>query len=112
MTSNQHLFASLSRTQGGEVTFGDDGLGKIVSIDNISRLSSSILKNILLVDGLETNLISVSQLCDKDLDVTFKRSKCSIVNNVGVLVFETSRERNVYTIDINDLSNQSVECLK
>jgi len=93
MTGNQRLFASLSRTCGGTVSFGDDGVNKIVGINNIGKSPSTVLENILFVDGLKTNLISVSQLCDRDLDVTFKRSKCLIVNNNGELIFEANREK-------------------
>jgi len=53
MMSNQHLFASLSRTQGGTVTFGDDGVSKIISIGNISKSLSTVLEYILLIDGLK-----------------------------------------------------------
>jgi len=56
--SNQHLFASLLRTQGETVIFGD-GVCKIIGIDNIGKPPSTILENILLVDGLKANLISV-----------------------------------------------------
>ena len=49
MTDNKYLFASLSRTQGGTVTFGDDGVNKIVCIDNIGKSPSTVSENILLV---------------------------------------------------------------
>jgi len=107
----KHLFASLSRTQDGTVIFRDDEVSKIVSIGKIDKSSSTVLKNILFVDGLKANLISVSQLYDRDLDVTFKHSKYLIVNNNGELIFEVNKDRNIYTIELNDLSNQSVECL-
>ena len=58
MTNDQYLFASLSRTQGGTITFGDYRVGKIVSINNIGKPPSTILDNILLVHGLKVNLIS------------------------------------------------------
>ena len=58
MTNDQYLFASLSRTEGGTVTFGDYRVRKIVNIDNIGKPPSTILDNILLVDGLKVNLIS------------------------------------------------------
>jgi len=50
--------------------------------------------------------------CDKDLDVTFKRITCLIVNNNGEFVFVNNRNRNVCTIELNDLFNQNVECFK
>ena len=45
-----------------------------------------------------------------NLDVTFKRSQCLIVNNDSELIFEASRDRNIYTIELNDLSSQIIEC--
>ena len=108
---NQHLFASLSRKQDGTVPFGDNGIGKIVGIGNISKPPSTDLKNILLIDSLKANLISVSQLCNRDFDVTCKYSKFLIVNNDGELICEANMDRNIYTIEFNDLSNQSVACL-
>ena len=83
-------------TQGGMVTFRDDGVSKIVGIGNISKSSSIILENILLVDDLKANLINVSQLCDKYLDVTFKHGKWLIVNNNGELIFKATKDKNVY----------------
>ena len=53
----------------------------------------------------------MSQLYDRDLDVTFKRSKCLIVNNNGELIFEANRDKNAYTIELNDLSNQNIKYL-
>ena len=83
----------------GTVTFGDDGVGKIVGISNISI--PPFLENVLLVDGLKANLISVRQLYNKDFDVTFKHNKCLIANNNSELVLEANRERNIYTIELN-----------
>jgi len=53
----------------------------------------------------------VSQLCDVYLDVTFKRTKCLIISDDGMLVFEANRDRNIYTIELNDFTNQNVKCL-
>ena len=43
---------------------------------NVSGLP--VLDNILLVDGLKANLISISQLCDQDLTVTFTKNDCKV----------------------------------
>ena len=50
----------------------------------------------------------MSQLCNKDLDVTFKFTKCLIVNDDGELVFKAGRDRNIYTIELTSLTNQNV----
>ena len=36
------------------------------------------IKNVLLVEDLKHNLISISQLCDNEFKVTFCANKCSI----------------------------------
>ena len=48
------------------------GKGKL----NVSSLL--VLDNILLVDGIKANLISIGQLRDQDLTVTFTKSNCSV----------------------------------
>ena len=51
-----------------------------------SRLSR--LKDVLLVEGLTVNLVSVSQLCDENLLVQFIRDKCIVHNQNHCLVME------------------------
>ena len=63
--------ATLSSCKVGMVIFGDDGTGKIIGIETIGKKPFSMLENILLVDGLKANLISISQLCDKNMNVIF-----------------------------------------
>jgi len=111
MTEGPNLFATLSSYKGGMVTFEDDGKGKIIGTGTIGKKHFPTLENVLLVDGLKTNLISVNQLCDKGMNVIFRPSKCIIIDREGNLLFEALKNENVYTIDIIDLTNQSVKCL-
>ena len=46
------------------MTFGDNGKGRIIGHGSIGNNSSSLIENVLLVDGLKHNLLSISQLCD------------------------------------------------
>ena len=57
---------------GGMVTFGDNGKGKIIGINSIGITPPTCIENILFVDGLKHNLLSISQLCDKDYKVIFE----------------------------------------
>ena len=68
-----NLFATLSSCKGDTVTFGDDGKDKIIGIGAIGKKSFPTLENLLLVDGLKANLIRISQLCDKDMNVIFRQ---------------------------------------
>ena len=54
------MFASLSAKDGGYVTFGNYSKGKIIDIGNVGKELSPIIENILLVDGLKHNLLSIS----------------------------------------------------
>ena len=51
------------------MTFGDNGKGRIIGHGSIGNNSSSLIENVLLVDGLKHNLLSISQLCDKGFKV-------------------------------------------
>ena len=53
------------KEDGGVVTFGDNGQGKIVGIGKIQINSTTFIDNVLYVEGLKHNLISISQLYDK-----------------------------------------------
>jgi len=55
----------------GFVTYGDNNKGKILRTRVISNGSSFNIKNVLLVEGIKLNLISISQLCDKRYKVVF-----------------------------------------
>ena len=52
MTGNRDNFTSLSSIEGGTVTFGDNGKGKILGIGSIGKTLSPELNDVLLVDGL------------------------------------------------------------
>ena len=53
------------------VTFGDNRKCRITRHDSIGKISTSIIKNVLLVNGLKHNLLSISQLTDKGFKVIF-----------------------------------------
>ena len=60
------------------MTFGDNGKGRIIGHGSIGNNSSSLIENVLHVDGLKHNLLSISQLCDKGFKVIFESSHCII----------------------------------
>ena len=65
MTWEINNFATLLRyDEAGTVTFRDDSKGNIIGVGNIKINSSPLIENVVLVDGLKHNLLSISQLCD------------------------------------------------
>ena len=88
MTWNINNFATLSRYhEGGTVTFGDDSKGKIIGIGNIKISSSPLIENVILVEGLKHNLLSISQICDKGFKVIFDDFTCDILYKIQIRMF-------------------------
>jgi len=59
-------------------------------------LVSLLIKNIILVDGLKHNLLSISQLCDKGFKVIFDDLACNVFDRqTNACIFSEFRENNV-----------------
>lgn len=56
----------------GFVTFGNNAKERIIGHENVSNSSFSLIENILLIDELKHNLLSISQLFDKGFKVIFE----------------------------------------
>jgi len=60
MTGDKTKFAKLELKEEGIVTYGDNNKGRILGNGVIGNGSSFNIKNVLLVEGLKHNLISIS----------------------------------------------------
>ena len=69
MTENKCILTDLQTSRQNSVIFGDDARGKFVGMGFLIIPSLSRLKDVMLVEGLKVNLISISQLCDENLVV-------------------------------------------
>jgi hypothetical protein len=85
------------------VAFGDDSSAKILG-EGVVELGRKNVKekNVLLVEDLKHNLLSVSKMCDQGYTLTFDSRKCKIrENNSGRLVATaTRRPNNIYILDM------------
>ena len=89
------------------VSFGGKDKGKIIRIGKVRDL----IDDILLVDGLNHNLLSISQLCDKGYEVTFEKSHCGVFKKgSNEIKFFGQRVNNVYTMDFENMSSKGL-CL-
>jgi len=87
MTDEKSNFLSLTASNGGSVAFENDKSDTIVNIGKIGESLSHLIDNVYLVVGLQHNLLSVSQLCDKDNLVVFSLKQCLVINiNIGDVV--------------------------
>jgi len=107
MTGDINQFSNLEKKIGGNVTFGDNGKGNIIGKGTVGNSSfPSLIEDMLLVENLNYNLLSVSQLCDKGFKVVFETSKCSIIDCFsGKTIFNGNHFENIFTIDVSLAEN-------
>jgi len=111
MTREKSMLLTLTMKEGGNVKFGCNQSGKIIGMGTIVNSSISI-NNLWLVDGLEHNLLSISQFCNNGYDVMFGKTNCKVVNrDDNSIVFKGKRIENVYKINFSELVDQKVICL-
>ena len=82
MTNDESLFQELDRNKSGNVSFNDNSKGVIRGIETIGNNSHTQIKNLLLVENLKFNLLSISQLCDKGYKVSFEAHACHVINSI------------------------------
>ena len=75
MTGNREFLINLQPCNLESVTFDDRGKGTVLGSISLKVPSMPKLENVLLVDGLKVNLITISQLCDDNLFVQFTKKK-------------------------------------
>ena len=101
MTSNKSGFVNIEKDK-GSVSFENNNSKKVLG-KGIVKLGSknSLAKNVLLIENMKHNLLSVSQMCDQGHEITFNSKGCNIRKKVlGKLVATTTRTpNNIYMLD-------------
>jgi hypothetical protein len=111
MTGNKKWFFSFTPLSHKEyVTFGDEKKGKVLGIDAIKVNDCFTLNDDVLLDRLRYNLLSVSQLCDANLSVLFRKSDSHVLDSSGKHVCDISRIGNVFQADFSS-AQSSLRCL-
>ena len=111
MTRDKEKFSNLKVKDGGKVIFEGKEKGKIIGQGKVSEDPSYSVDDVSLVEDLKYNLLSISQLCDKDLRVIFEFNKYKIVDILSNEVkLEGQKINDVYVIDLNSSRNANL-CL-
>ena len=101
-------FTSLKPKNGGNVHFGDNSKGRVIGIGSIGNKSLTI-HDVLLVDGLKHNLLSISQLSNKRFKVVFQSMCCEVIESrTSKIAFIGHRHLNVYIVDFCDIASMDV----
>ena len=83
MTGSKGLFKTLFEGKIGIVTFGDGIKSVTRDIGIVDIPGLPVFEDVWYVDGLKTNLLSISQICDNGLNVFFTKYECEILNGGG-----------------------------
>jgi len=83
MTKDKTKFVSLKSKECGFVTYGNNNKGKILDIGNIANSLTMSIENMLYMERLKHNLLSISQLCDKGYKIAFNKDCCTISNPIS-----------------------------
>ncbi|XP_075486268.1 uncharacterized protein LOC142525868 [Primulina tabacum] len=103
MTGSKKHLTNYVEVRSGRLTYGGGAKGKIVGkgILNVDGLPK--LHNVLHVEGLNSNLTSISQLCDDDLHVKFNKNNCEVFNDANICVMSSARSAdNCYQLGEGD----------
>jgi hypothetical protein len=108
MTGDQDKFISLKR-KGGNVAFGDDSSAKILGKGVVELEQKNVkAKNVLLVEYLKHNLLSVSKMCDQGYTLTFDSKRCKIKEEGSrrLVSIATRRTSKMYILDPQKISKE------
>ena len=74
-------------------------LFRSISSGTIGNGTLPSITNVLLVDGLMHNLLSISQLSDNGYDIIFNQNSYKAVSQKdGSIIFNGKRKKNIYKI--------------
>jgi hypothetical protein len=114
MTGKKRMFSSYEKNEDPQraITFGDGNQGLVKGLVKIAISLDHSISNVFLVDSLDYNLLSISQLCKMGYNCLF--------TDIGVIVFRRSDdsvafkgvlEGQLYLVDFNENTAKLNTCL-
>ncbi|XP_073018180.1 uncharacterized protein [Primulina eburnea] len=91
MTGTREYLTDYVEVTSGRVTYGGGAKGKIVGKGTLKVEGLPQLHNVLHVEGLNSNIIRISQLCDDDLNVKSNKNSCEVFNNSNICIMTGAR---------------------
>jgi hypothetical protein len=102
ITGEKRMFIAFEKndTSSDSITFGDNTQGKILDHDKIAITTEHSIYKVLLIESLDYNLLSVSQLCEIDYNCLFTNKSVTIFRRSdGSFVFKGVLRWKLYIVD-------------
>ncbi|KAJ9541694.1 hypothetical protein OSB04_028200 [Centaurea solstitialis] len=100
MTGSKSVLSDYRDERGPSVTFGGNGRGQTRGYGTLTN-EVTTFKRVAYVEGLMHNLLSISQLCDKNHKVSFSKKKCKVKNRRKEVILTGVRQADIYIINMN-----------
>ncbi|KAJ9544417.1 hypothetical protein OSB04_024124 [Centaurea solstitialis] len=100
MTGSKFVLSNYREERGPAVTFGGNGKGQTRGYGTLTN-GVTTFKRVAYVEGLMHNLLSISQLCDKNHKVSFSKKKCKVKNRRKEVILNGVRQADIYIINMN-----------
>ncbi|KAG9457685.1 hypothetical protein H6P81_002193 [Aristolochia fimbriata] len=91
MMGNPRNLTDIHREDGGQVTLGNGAKAAVIGRGSLRVDGLPKLENVLLVNGLKANLLSISQLCDQSFHIKFTKEGCIVENERRQSVLQGTR---------------------
>jgi hypothetical protein len=95
MTSDKSNFVSMEKYEGG-VRFGDDKASIIHGRGSIALDGKHNIDDVLYVEGLTHNILSVGHMVDKGYDLQFKNRKWKILSGSRNMIASSTKKVNTF----------------
>jgi hypothetical protein len=112
MTDDKDRFLTLIKERDGSIYFGNDDSAKIIGkgTDIIGNKNTKV-ENVLLLEYMKHNLLSVSQMCDQVHKVTFNSQKCEIRKEGSGKLIATAARTSINIYVLSEIGNEKC-CLR
>ena len=76
------MFDSIEKNDSGieSITFGNNKKGKIIGLGKIAISNDMSVSNVLLVESLDFNILSVAQICDLGFKCIFEANEVEVIS--------------------------------
>ena len=110
MTGDRAPLSNVVEKAGPVVTFGDN-IKELTQGYGSLQAENVIIENISVVQGLQHNLLGISQFCDKGYGVLFYKEKCQILHKKnGMPALQGVRKGNLFVADLQSGSKDEFKC--
>lgn len=91
MTYDKQVLTDFSKGSSETVVFGNGASGNVIGKNTLNVPGLPRLKNVMLVEGLKANLISINQLCNEGMNAKFNKEKCMVFDQQQNKILEGRR---------------------